>query len=97
MQARTAFGNAWNSKNIVAILVALLLLGFMLGGAGGYLLKGVNLPVASQIDGSAPQAYTVSDASTRSQRGGPQTVETQTAGGTTTSNPGPRHSGLQLP
>lgn len=97
MQARTAFGGSRISKNVVAVFGSLLLLAFALGGASGYLFKGVSLPAASQTQASVSQAYAMSDASARSHRGGPQTVDTQAPNATAASNPGPRHSGLQLP
>jgi hypothetical protein len=97
MQARTAFEAARISKNVVAVFVALLLLAFLLGGAGGYLVKGVSLPVASRTQAAMPQAYAISDASTGIHRGGPQTVDAQSPSRTAASNPAPRHSGLQLP
>jgi hypothetical protein len=76
MQVRTAFGGARISRNVIAVFAALLLLAFVVGGASGYLVKGTSVPVAAQNHALAPQSYALSDASTRSLRGGPQTVET---------------------
>jgi hypothetical protein len=97
MQARTAFGGARISRNVIAVFAAFLLLAFLIGGASGYLVKRMSLPVASQGLAAAPEAYALSDAATMSHRGGPQTAETQPLTGTAAGKPAPRHSGLQIP
>jgi hypothetical protein len=95
MQARTTFGEARISKGVVAVFVALLLAAFLAGGASGLFIKGLSLPAATAT--GASQVYSLSDASTSSHRGGPQTIEEQSPNRATGSETGPRHSGLQIP
>jgi hypothetical protein len=97
MQASPTFGVARISKSVVAVLVAILV-AYLLGGASGYIIKALSLPNATATQKlEAAQVYPLSDASTRSLRGGPQTIERQAPNGTTASETTTRHSGLQLP
>jgi hypothetical protein len=97
MQARATFGGARISKSVVAVLVALLV-AYLLGGASGYVIKAIGLPNATATQKlQAAEVYPLSDASTRSLRGGPQTVERQTPNGTAAGETATRHGGLQLP
>jgi hypothetical protein len=97
MHATTTFDRARISKVLVAVFIALVV-AFVLGGASGYLIKGLSLPIATATQQGAPPFYApLSDTSTRSHRGGPQTMEEQPPNETTAGETGPRHSGLQLP
>lgn len=95
MQARTAFGQTRISKGVVAVFAALLLAAFLAGGASGLLIKGLSLPAATPT--GASQVYALSDASTNSHRGGPQTIEEQSPNRAPGSETAPRHGGLQIP
>jgi hypothetical protein len=46
MEARATFRESAVSKNVVAVVIGLVA-AFLLGGAGGYLAKGLSLPSAS--------------------------------------------------
>jgi hypothetical protein len=95
MLARTAFGQTRISNGVVAVFAALLVAAYLAGGASGLYIKGLSLPAATAT--KAAQVNALTDASTRSQRGGPQTVEEQSPTGTTSTKAEPRHGGVQIP
>jgi hypothetical protein len=78
MEARATLHRSAVSKNMAAVVIAVLA-AFLLGGTGGYLLKGLSLPVATSaghIVAGQPGASgpgTAWNYSTR--RSGTQTVE----------------------
>ena len=97
MAARTTFDGARISKGVIAVFVALVV-ALLLGGVSGYLIKALTLPVATATQHfGTPQVYSLSDSATRSNRGGPQTMDGRGPTQATVGETGARHGGQQFP
>ena len=71
MQATRTFGGSWISTRFVVMVVALLAV-FLLGGTGGYIVRGVSLGQTPPQAAAAPASISGVD-SYRQVRGGVQT------------------------